>query len=62
VFITASPFTKEARDYAASLQVPRLSLSAGLELARLMIAHDLGVILEQRFDVKGADSDYFGQA
>jgi restriction endonuclease Mrr len=37
VFITTSEFSREARDYANSLQTPRLSLIDGLDLARLMI-------------------------
>lgn len=61
VFITTSTFSKEAIDYARNLQTPRLSLINGFELARLMIEHDLGVTLEQRFDVKRVDSDYFAE-
>lgn len=61
VFITSSSFSKEALDYARNLQTPRLSLINGFELARLMIDHDLGVTLEQRFDVKRIDSDYFAE-
>ncbi|MBK6767612.1 MAG: restriction endonuclease [Ardenticatenales bacterium] len=59
VFITTSTFSREARDYAKALQTPTLSLIDGIELARLMINVDLGVSLEERFDVKRIDSDFF---
>lgn len=61
VFITTSSFSRAALEYARNLQTPRLSLINGFELARLMIDHDLGVTLEQRFDVKRVDSDYFAE-
>lgn len=62
VFITTSDFTKEARTYAESLQTPRLSLINGIDLARMMTDVDLGVALEQRYDVKRIDSDFFEEA
>ena len=59
MFITTSTFSREARDYAKALQTPTLSLIDGIELARLMINVDLGVSLEERFDVKRIVSDFF---
>ncbi len=59
VFITSSTFSQEARDYAARTMNFKISLIDGLELARLMIENDLGVALEQRYDVKRIDSDFF---
>ena len=59
VFITTASFTREARDFAESNPTFKLSLIDGRELARLMIAYNLGVSLERRYDVKRVDSDFF---
>jgi restriction system protein len=59
VFMTTSCFTKEATSYASNLSNFKISLVDGLELARLMIEHDLGVALVQRYEVKRIDSDFF---
>ncbi|HSV75250.1 MAG TPA: restriction endonuclease [Chthonomonadales bacterium] len=59
VFITTSSFTKEAREYASSVANHKLSLVDGRELARLMMQSGLGVTLQQRYDVKSVDQDYF---
>lgn len=58
VFITTSTFSREARDYAAALDV-RVSLIDGTTLARLMIEHNVGVSVERVYQVKRMDSDYF---
>jgi restriction system protein len=58
VFITTSNFSREARDYAAALDV-RVSLIDGTTLARLMIEHNVGVSVERVYQVKRMDSDYF---
>ena len=42
VFITTSKFTSEARQYASSIDT-RIVLIDGTELAKLMIAHGVGV-------------------
>lgn len=59
VFITTSSFSAEATDYAARIN-PRVVLIGGRELAELMIDHGVGVSVEQRFETKRIDSDYFG--
>lgn len=61
VFITTSTFTKEAKEYARYNLSFKLSLVDGVELARLMIDHDLGVSLVQRYEVKRVDSDFFSE-
>ncbi|HVK05209.1 MAG TPA: restriction endonuclease [Armatimonadaceae bacterium] len=62
VFITTSTFTREARDYARAAANFKISLIDGVELARLMIDHDLGVSSVQRYDVKRVDSDFFAES
>lgn len=62
VFITTSTFTKAAKDYTKLNHAFKVSLVDGLELARLMIDHNLGVSLVQRYDVKRIDSDFFTEA
>lgn len=62
VFITTSTFSKAAKDYTKLNHAFKVSLVDGLELARLMIDHNLGVSLVQRYDVKRIDSDFFTEA
>ena len=61
VFITTSTFTRDARDYVKSIPHYKISLVDGPELARLMIQHDLGVSLVERYEVKRVDSDFFAE-
>lgn len=61
VFITTSTFTRDARDYVRSIPHYKISLVDGPELARLMIQHDLGVSLVERYEVKRVDSDFFAE-
>lgn len=60
--MTTSTFTKEAKEYARYNLNFKISLVDGVELARLMIEHDLGISLVQRYDVKRVDSDFFSEA
>lgn len=60
IFITTSDFSKEARDYAASIE-NKIILVSGEELAKLMIDHGVGVTEVASYIVKRIDSDYFGQ-
>ncbi len=62
VFITTSTFSKTAKEYTKLNHAFKVSLVDGLELARLMIDHNLGVSLVQRYDVKRIDSDFFTEA
>lgn len=62
VFITTSTFSKAAKDFTKLNHTFKVSLVDGLEMARLMIDHNLGVSLVQRYDVKRIDSDFFTEA
>ncbi|MCX6360443.1 MAG: restriction endonuclease [Armatimonadetes bacterium] len=61
VFITTSRFSAEARDYQARLSSPKVSLIDGIELARLMVEHELGVSVVEQYRVKRVDSDFFAE-
>jgi restriction system protein len=39
---------------------PRVILVDVKELADLMVAHDVGVSVESRYEIKRVDLDYFG--
>lgn len=58
VFITSSAFSKEARQYAASIQTT-IVLVDGAHLAELMIDHGVGVTSVRNIEIKRVDSDYF---
>ena len=58
VFVTTSAFSAEARAYADRV-AQRVVLIDGARLARLMIAHDVGVRTRQTYALKTVDEDYF---
>ena len=58
VFVTTAGFTRAAKDYVAR-SPKRIVLIDGKELARLMVAHDIGVRTRDRYEVKWIDEDYF---
>ena len=60
VFITTSDFTREARDYAASIDI-RIILIDGDRLTELMIDHGVGVSTVQTLELKRIDRDYFSE-
>ena len=60
VFVTTASFTRAARDYVAR-SPKRIVLIDGEELARLMVAHDIGVRTRVRHEIKRIDEDYFDQ-
>ncbi len=60
VFITTSSFSKEAREFASSIE-SKLVLIDGEDLADYMIDHGIGVAEVGSFVVKRLDSDYFSQ-
>lgn len=62
VFITTSTFSKAAKDYTKLNHAFKVSLVDGLELASLMVDHNLGVALVKRYDIKRIDSDFFDEA
>ena len=59
IIFTASSFSSEARDYAATVS-PRVVLVDGERLASLMIDHNVGVSVRETYAVKRLDNDYFG--
>jgi restriction system protein len=59
VFITTSSFTADARQFVAKIGEKKIILVDGLELAQLMIDHDVGVTTTATYAVKRIDSDYF---
>ena len=58
VFVTTSAFTAEARAYVDRV-AHRIVLIDGAHLARLMIAHGVGVRTRRTFAIQGVDEDYF---
>ena len=59
LFITTARFSKGSRDYAGMQHAVKLVLVDGDQLARLMIAHNVGVSVRHTYEVKGIDRDYF---
>lgn len=59
IIFTASAFSGEAHEYAASVS-PRVVLVDGEHLAALMIDHNVGVSDRETYAVKRVDNDYFG--
>ncbi len=60
VFITTSAFSREAHQYADTIET-RIVLIDGAELAKLMIAHGVGVTTVAAYELKRVDSDYFSE-
>lgn len=58
VFVTTTRFTDGAKDYV-DRSPKRIVLIDGKELARLMVAHDVGVRTRIRHVIKRIDEDYF---
>lgn len=58
VFITTSDFSPQAKEYADGVS-PRVILVHGRQLAELMIDNGVGVTVEQTYEVKRLDLDYF---
>jgi len=60
VFITTSGFSREAEEYASMID-SRIILVNGHRLAKLMIAHDVGVSPVKKYVIKRLDTDYFSE-
>jgi restriction system protein len=58
IFITTSSFTKEAKDYMPKNET-KIVLIDGEKLAQYMIDHNLGVSVQNTYEIKKIDSDYF---
>lgn len=61
VFITTSKFTREAYDYADSIE-RKVVLIDGSRLTKLMIDHNVGVSITTTYEVKEINTDYFGES
>jgi restriction system protein len=59
VFITTSSFTKDAREYAETIQGFRVILVDGEELVRLMIEHKVGVTTSRTINLVEMDENFF---
>ena len=62
LFITTARFSKEARQYADNLHQSNIVLIDGEALTRLMIKNNLGVSVEQTYEVKRIDTDFFSDS
>ncbi len=60
VFITTSRYTNEAREYQPRNET-KIVLIDGVQLAELMIDHNLAVSTVNTFEIKRIDNDYFGE-
>lgn len=58
VFITTSNFSKEATLYAAQMDT-KIVLIDGEQLSQYMIDYNLGVSVQNTYEIKKIDSDYF---
>ena len=58
VFVTTDNFTTAAENYVVELHRP-IVLIDGKELARLMVAHDIGVRETMTYKIKRVDENYF---
>jgi restriction system protein len=58
VFITTSNFSKEATGYATQMDA-KIVLIDGEQLAQYMIDYNLGVSVQNVYEIKKMDSDYF---
>ncbi len=58
IFITTSDYTREAREYADSIE-NRIILIEGNQLAQLMIDNNVGCHTTSTYEVKRLDSGYF---
>jgi restriction system protein len=58
VFITTSNFSKEATSYATQMDA-KIVLIDGEQLAQYMIDYKVGVSVQNTYEIKKMDSDYF---
>ena len=60
VFITTSNFSKEATSYALQMDT-KIVLVDGDSLSKYMIDYNLGVSVQNNYEIKKIDSDYFDE-
>ena len=61
LFITTARFSSGAIQYANNLLGVKVVLVDGSALTKIMIKHSVGVSLEQTYEVKKIDSDFFAE-
>jgi len=61
IFITTSGFSSEAEEFVSRIGA-KIILIDGIQLARLMFDHGIGVATATSYEVKRIDSDYFGES
>ncbi len=59
IFITTSNFTKEAKEYVERLTSKKIILIDGYKLAEYMIDFNVGVTVQELYEIKRIDNDYF---
>ena len=59
LFITTAKFSDGAREYSQKQHTTKIVLIDGIELAKLMIEYNLGVSVENIYEIKKIDSDFF---
>lgn len=60
LFVTASSFTKQARDHAER-STTHVVLIDGERLAELMVRHSVGVVVRDVVEIKAIDEGFFGE-
>lgn len=58
IFITTSYFSKDALEYSPKNET-KMVLIDGVKLAQFMIDYNLGVSVQNVYEIKKIDSDYF---
>ncbi len=58
IFITTSSFSRDALSYTPKNET-KIVLIDGVQLAQLMIDHNLGVSVQRAYEIKRLDNDYF---
>lgn len=60
IFFTTSSFSRGAEEYVEKIS-KRIVLVDGPELARLMVAHNVGVRVQTTYEIKKVDDDFFSE-
>jgi restriction system protein len=61
VFITTSSFSRDAKDFARTIQQYRVILVDGEDLVRLMIENKVGVTVSRTVEVVEIDENFFSE-
>lgn len=61
LFVTTADFSAEARKYCQAQHTTKVVLINGDDLAQLMIDYNVGVAVEQVYEVKRIDADFFSE-